>query len=71
MKASEKLAKAVCEALNSSSEVKAIIEAAGENAEQIKSAMYNMLWVQALMNDENLRSEVEYETFEGVMKRIS
>lgn len=70
MKASEKLAKAVCEALNSNDEIREIIAAAGENAEQVKSVMYDMLWAKAIMNDEILRSEIEAEAFTEVMERI-
>lgn len=71
MKASEKLAKAVTEALNSNAEVVRVINAAGENAEQVKQAMYDMLWTSALMNDDELRKEIETELFEIVMDRIA
>jgi len=71
MKASEKLAKAVTEALNSNAEVVRVINAVGENAEQVKQAMYDMLWTSALMNDDELRKEIETELFEIVMDRIA
>ena len=69
--ASEKLAKAIREALNGSAEVRAIIESAVENAEQVKEAMYYMVMTQALMNDEKLRDEVSGEMFARVMARIA
>lgn len=71
MKASEKLAKATREALNSSPEVAAIIAAAGENAEQVKRALYDMLWAKAILGDENLRREIEEEAFAEAMGRIA
>lgn len=71
MTATDKLAKAVCDTLNNCPEVYRIIEEAGENAEQVKEAMYNMLWTAALMNDEKLRNEVADEVFAEVMTRLS
>ena len=74
-KATEILAKATREALNSSPEVAAIIMAAeqteGVNAEDVKQALYNMLWVSALMNDEGLFEQVEAEIFDEVAARIA
>ena len=71
MKASERLAKATAEALNSSAYVAKVIRDAGENAEQVKDAMFTMLYTLAVMNDEELFREISDEMFEVVMKRIA
>ena len=70
-KATETLAKATREALNSSPEVRAMIEGAGENAEQMKQALYNMVWAAALMGDDELREQVQAEIFDEVAARIA
>lgn len=70
-KTSDKLAKACREALNNCPEVYDAIAEAGENAEQVKEAMYMMLYTAALLNNDKLREEFTGELFEEVQKRIA